>query len=163
MATTPSINVNLGMRIAKILNPSFGVMSGPKVLAKYFCETLLTIANEGLPVKIYLDHRVTEAIAPLLKELGVKFRTVSPNSMKLPYIYLFLGEEEGRLVIETVDTDLKECRYVTRFDLFLEELTSLIVEIRRKKKEKPEPRVEILLNMTLEKFMKFTRDIIKEE
>jgi len=161
MATTPPISISLSMRIAEILNPCLGLTPDPKALAKYFCEALLTIAKEDLPVKIYLDHRITEAIAPLFKELGVKFRTVSPDSMKPPYIYLFL--DGGRLVIETVDMNLRERRYVTRFDLLLEELTSLVMEVKRKKGKKSEHEVEIPSDMTLEEFMKFIRDILKIE
>jgi len=161
MAAIPSININLSMRITEILNPRLGAMSDPKTLTKYFCKALLTIAKEGLPVRVYLDHRITEAIAPLLKELGVRFRSVSPDGMKPPYIYLFLNED--RLVIETVDMDLKERRYITSFDLFLEELTSLVMEVKRKKGEKPGHEVEIPPDMTLEEFIKFIGDMIEIE
>jgi len=159
MATTPSIK--LSMRITETLNSRLGAVPDPKALAKYFCKTLLTIAREGLPVRVYLDHRITEAVATLLKELGVKFGTVSPGTMKLLYIYLVIDGD--RLVIETVDTDLNMHRYATGFDLFLKELVALVMEVRRKRGERPEPEVEIPPDMTLDEFIKFIGALIEIE
>ena len=132
MSTTPSININLSVRIAELLSPKFGVAPGPKVIAKYFCKVLSTIAREGLPVKIYLDHHITERITPILKELGIKFRTVPVSKMEPPYVFLFIDEETGRLVVEICDLDLKKRSFVTRFDLFIDELTLLLMEVRKK-------------------------------
>ena len=53
----------------ELLTPRLGSTPGPKMIDRYFCKVLLTIAREGLSVKIYLDHLITEKIA--LKELGV--------------------------------------------------------------------------------------------
>jgi len=166
MATTPPVSISLSMRIAEILNPRLGAAPDPKALAKYFCEALLTIAKEGLPVRVYLDHRITESVAPLLKELGVKFRTVSPDSMKPPYIYLFLNGD--KLVIETVDMDLRGRRYVARFDLFLEELAALLIQVKTKRKEyrreeEAKPKGIDLFDMEPKEFLKLLEEILEEE
>jgi hypothetical protein len=169
-ATVPSVNVNVGisLRISQLLNPRFGAFPSPRDVAKYFCKVLATIGAEKLPVKIYLDHRVTERIAPILRELGIKFRTVPVERMEPPYIFFFIDEETGRLVVETCDPDLKKRSFVTRFDLFLDELTLLLTEARKKKAEERErkkelPRIEVLKDMSPKEFLELMKDILGEE
>jgi len=163
-----NVNISVSLRISQLLNPRFGTFPSPKDVAKYFCKVLATIAREGLPVKIYLDHRVTEMISPMLKELGVRFRTIPVNRMEPPYLFFFIDEETGRLVVETCDLDLKKKTFITRFDLFIDELALLLMEVRRKKSEKKKerkelPRIEILKDMSPKEFLELMKDILEEE
>jgi len=168
MSTTPSMGAGLDVRIAGLLNPRFGSMPGPEVVAKYFVEALSTIAREGLPVKIYLDHRITVALAPLFKELGVRFRTIPVDRMEPPYIFFFVDEDTGRLVVETRDPDLKNHRFVTRLDLFKDELTVLLARVRARKKvyrqeEETKPEIDLLKDMEPKKFLELMKKILEEE
>lgn len=168
MSTTPSVGAGLNVRIAGLLNPRFGSVPGPKAIARYFVEALSAIARAGLPIRIYLDHRITVAIAPLLRELGVKFRTISADRMQPPYILLFIDEDTGRLVVETCDPDLKKHRFVTRLDLFIDELTALLAQAMTKKKkyrqaEEAKPETGIFKDMEPKELLKLIKEILEEE
>lgn len=171
MSTTPStgtgLNASLNLRIAGLLNPKFGSMPGPKLVARYFAEVLSAVASEDLPVKIYLDHRITVALAPLFKELGVRFRTIPVDRMEPPYILLFIDEDAGRLVVETCDPDLRKHRFVTRLDLFIDELTILLAQARARKKEyrQEETRQEtdLLKDMEPKELLGLLKEILEEE
>jgi len=174
VSTTPpstgtGLNVSLNLRIAGLLNPKFGSMPGPKAVARYFAEALSAIAHEGLPIKIYLDHRITVALAPLFKELGVRFRTVPIDKMEPPYILLFLDEDTGRLVVETCDPDLKTRRFVTRLDLFVDELTATLAQARARKKkeyrqeEETKQEIDLLKDMEPKKLLELLKEILEEE
>jgi len=171
VSTTPStgtgLNASLNLRIAGLLNPKFGSMPGPKLVARYFAEVLSAVASEDLPVKIYLDHRITVALAPLFKELGVRFRTIPVDRMEPPYILLFIDEDAGRLVVETCDPDLKTQRFVTRLDLFIDELTILLAQARARKKEyrQEETRQEtdLLKDMEPKELLGLLKEILEEE
>jgi len=172
VSTTPStgtgLNVSLNLRIAGLLNPKFGSMPGPKLVARYFAEVLSAVASEDLPVKIYLDHRITVALAPLFKELGVRFRTIPADRMEPPYIFLFIDEGAGRLVVETCDPDLKTQRFVTRLDLFIDELTILLAQARARKKreyrqEEARQEIDLLKDMEPKELLGLLKEILEEE
>jgi len=171
VSVTPSagtgLNVSLNLRIAGLLNPKFGSMPGPKAVARYFAEALSAIAHEGLPIRIYLDHRITMALASLFKELGVRFRTIPVDRMEPPYILLFLDEDTGRLVVETCDPDLKTRRFVTRLDLFIDELSILLAQARTRKKEyrqeETKQEIDLLKDMEPKKLLELLKEILEEE
>jgi len=161
-------NVSLNLRIAGLLNPKFGSMPGPKVVARYFAEVLSAVAREGLPIKIYLDHRITVVLASLLKELGVKFRTLPVDKMKPPYIFLFVDEGAGRLVIETCDPELKTQRFVTRLDLFMDELAILLAQAKARRKEyrreeETKQEIDLLKDMEPKELLELLKEILEEE
>jgi len=163
----PSISAGLNTRIAELLSPRFGSMPGPEVVAKYFVEALSAIARENLPIKIYLDHRITIALAPLFKELGLRFKSVPVDRMEPPYIFLFIDDDTGRLVVETCDPSLKKYRFITRLDLFIDELAALLVQVKAKKKEhkrEEEAKPEIdLFDVEPGELLKLLGEILKKE
>jgi len=171
VSTTPSagtgLNVSLNLRISMLLNPKFGNIPEPKLVARYFAEALSAIASEGLPVKMYLDHRITVALAPLFKELGVRFRTIPADEMKPPYILFFLDEDTGRLVVETCDPGLRKQRFVTRLDLFIDELTIILAQARARKKkeyrqEEARQEIDLLKDIEPKELLKLLKEILEE-
>jgi len=171
VSTVPSVgtglNVGLSARIAGLLNPGLGSIPSPKVVARYFAEVLSAVASEGLPIRIYLDHRITVALAPLFKELGVRFRTIPVDKMEPPYIFLFVDEGAGRLVIETCDPELKTHRFVTRLDLFIDELTILLAQTKARRKEyrreEAKPETDLLKDMEPKELLELVKKILEEE
>ena len=63
---------------------------------------------------------------------------------------------------------MKKKTFITRFDLFIDELALLLMEVRRKKSEKKKerkelPRIEILKDMSPKEFLELMKDILEEE
>jgi len=142
-------------------------MPGPKAVARYFAEALSAVAHEGLHIRIYLDHRITTALAPLFKELGVRFRTIPTDEMKPPYILFFLDDDTGRLVVETCDPNLKTHRFVTRLDLFIDELTIILAQTRARKKkeyrqEEARQEIDLLKDIEPKELLKLLKEILEE-
>jgi len=154
----------VGASIPAILNPSFKGVPDAKALATYLLNALAQIKRENLPIRIYVTQDVSNKIGNLLTAMGVKIRTIPVEKMEPPYIFIY--QENGDVVIKTVDANGKEVNtFRAPFSKFVEELEAVATSKKEKKagkqREKPQVVDEIFLDTEdINKFMERLEKIV---